>query len=121
MFKIILTFLTSTELGRFVLDLLPQHQIVLMVNTFTLSLVTTIIITLDKENDYINLASNNKNILHIYWEMRETALELLSRLKTGAEITEIQERFTELKNIRLQYNLELPYASSKAIRPGLCS
>lgn len=113
--KIILTSLTSVGLGGFVLQLFPSFQSIATTITFALSLTTTIVVALDKENEYTKLSIQNKMASNKYWELREKASSLLSRLKTENDVNIIIEEFSELKEIRLQANSELPYTSEISV------
>lgn len=117
--KIILTSLTSAGLGSFILKILPSFQDVSMTITFALSLATTIVIALDKENDYKKLAEQNKMAADKYLEMRNKATALLYRMKHEDSNTNIEKEFSELKELRNTANPDLPYTSSKAV--GLAS
>lgn len=113
--KIILTSLISAGLGSFVLKIFPSIQDVSMTITFALSLATTIVIALDKENDYKKLAEQNKVAADRYLEMRNKATALLYRMKHEDNITAIEKEFSELKELRNHVAPDLPYTSSKAV------
>lgn len=112
--KIILTALTSVGLGSFILKIFPNFQDVSMTITFAISLATTIVIALDKENDYKKLAEQNKVAADKFLEMRNKATALLYRMKYQEDITIIEKEFLELNELRNQENPDLPYTSSKA-------
>lgn len=113
--KIILTALTSAGLGSFVLKIFPSVQDLSMTITFALSLTTTIVIALDKENDYKKLAEQNKVAADKYLEMRNKATALLYRMKYEDNIMTIEKEFSELKELRNHANPDLPHTSSKAV------
>lgn len=113
--KIILTALTSAGLGSFVLKIFPSVQDVSMTITFALSLANTIVIALDKENDYKKLAEQNKVAADRYLEMRNKAKALLYRMKYKDNITVIENEFSELKGLRNHTDPDLPYTSPKAV------
>lgn len=113
--KIILTSITSAGLGSYILEIYPDFQHISMTITFALSLVTTIIITVDKESDYKKLAEQNKIAADKYLEMREGANELLYKIKCGDDLENIKKEFLELKDARNHANPDLPYTSNKAV------
>lgn len=113
--KIILTALTSVGLGSFILKIFPNIQDISMTITFAISLATTIVIALDKENDYKKLAEQNKVAADKFLEMRNKATALLYKMKYEEDIAIIEKEFLELKELRNQANPDLPYTSSKAV------
>lgn len=113
--KIILTSSTSAGLGGYILEIYPDFQHISMTITFVLSLVTAIIIAVDKESDYKKLAEQNKIAADKYLEMREGANELLYKIKCGEDLEKIQKEFLELKDARNHANPDLPYTSNKAV------
>lgn len=113
--KVILTSLTSVGLGSFLLKLSSDFQNLSIIITFALSLSMTIVVALDKENDYKELANQNKQAADKFLEIREKALELLYGLMMGRDINAIQQEFIELKEVRNHENSVLPYTSLEAV------
>ncbi|TLG77360.1 SLATT domain-containing protein [Culicoidibacter larvae] len=113
--KIVLTSLTSVGLGSFLLKISSDFQNISMILTFALSLSMTIVVALDKENDYKELANQNKLAADKFLEIREKALELLYELNMGKDADVIQQEFKELKEVRNQENSMLPHTSLEAV------
>ena len=113
--KIVIASLTSVGLGSSLLEFFPKYQHFIVFGTFCLSFATTIITTIDKENDYEKLSLQNKTASEQYFLLREKSMELLYRLCSGETIDSIEVDFIELKENRNLTNSELPYTSPRAV------
>ncbi|KXS56936.1 hypothetical protein AWJ03_14595 [Listeria monocytogenes] len=114
--KIILTAITSVGLGSALLKIFSEYSTLVTIISLAFSLSLSIVIALDKENDYKKLANQNKVDSDKFLELRECALELLYKLKMNSDVNDINKEFSKLKKLRRHINVELSYTSPKAVK-----
>lgn len=113
--KIVCTALTSAGLASLMLKLLPEYQSISLVVVFSLSLTTTITELVEKDRDFTKLAERTRNVANNFWELRVDCESLINSLRSGGDIEQIKEEFSELRERRKTFNKDIPNPSPKAV------
>ena len=112
--KITFAALTSAGLGSFLLKLSSGFHEIALIITFVLSLATTFISLLSKEEDFEKLSDFFRISANKFLELREKATELLYQAKYNEELGNLSEEFMKMKELRLEYSSELLNPSNRA-------